>query len=67
MLQVAYIQGKEPEKIKKVTAKQAHHNRMLEELDQQYSVDAIKARKKYASQIAEIEALEKELKRLKAS
>lgn len=67
MLQVAYIQGKKSESIKRVSAKQAHHNRMLAELNAQYSRDDIAARKKYAPQIAEIEALEQKLKQLKAS
>lgn len=67
MLQVAYIKGKEPEKVKRVSAKQAYHNRMLAELNEQYQKDAIAARKKYAPQIAEIEALEKRLKALRAS
>lgn len=67
MLQVAYIQGKKTESVKRVSAKQAHHNRMLADLEAQYSVDAINARKKYAPQIAEIEALELKLKKLKAS
>lgn len=61
MLKVAYIKGHEPEKIKRVSAKQSLKNRMASELEDQYSKDAIAARKKYAPQIAEIEALEQRL------
>lgn len=65
-MRVAYRQGEEPVRARRISAKRAFHESALRELDMNYAKDAVAAKRKFANKIAELKALEEKLKELQS-